>query len=74
MNSVDMIRSASGDLRNVIHTVNGLPEDYKGTLSMVINDFNPQIVCRNYLVLMILGLIEDIVRFSASTFADSEGK
>ncbi|KAK7445724.1 hypothetical protein VKT23_014719 [Stygiomarasmius scandens] len=51
---------ASGDLRNVIRTVNELPEDYQGTINMLINDFNPVVVSRNFLILMILGLLSDI--------------
>jgi hypothetical protein len=50
---------ASGDLRNVIQTVNQLPSDYSGELTILLNDREPTIVLRNMLLLMILGTIED---------------
>ncbi|KAF5374237.1 hypothetical protein D9758_004727 [Tetrapyrgos nigripes] len=51
---------ASGDLRNVLKTVNGLPDDYNGTMNILINDHDPMVVCRNILVLAILGLGDDV--------------
>ncbi|KAG7446102.1 uncharacterized protein BT62DRAFT_895493 [Guyanagaster necrorhizus] len=51
---------ASGDLRNVVRTVNELPEDYIGTLKIVLNDKNPMAVCRNLMILTILGIVEDV--------------
>lgn len=53
--------SVSGNLRNVVKTVNGLPEDYTSTLKVVLNDFNPIVVCQNIMVLTILGKIPDIM-------------
>ena len=50
---------ASGDLRNLILTVNRLPSDYSGQLTVVLNDYNPHIVLRNVLLLMILGTYAD---------------
>ncbi|KAG9050337.1 hypothetical protein FS837_006209 [Tulasnella sp. UAMH 9824] len=47
-------RVASGDLRNVIKTVNGLPQDYQGQLKLVINDFHPQVAIRNVVLLCML--------------------
>ncbi|KAH8832378.1 hypothetical protein DL96DRAFT_1581831 [Flagelloscypha sp. PMI_526] len=35
---------ASGDLRNVIQTINKLPSDYRGSMNILINDHNPMIV------------------------------
>ncbi|KAF9543453.1 hypothetical protein CPC08DRAFT_823704 [Agrocybe pediades] len=46
---------ASGDLRNVVRTVNELPEDYSGKLTIVLNDREPIITLRNVLLLMVLG-------------------
>ncbi|KAG8909212.1 hypothetical protein FRC01_007073, partial [Tulasnella sp. 417] len=46
--------AASGDLRNVIKTVNGLPQDYQGQLTLVINDSNPHVAVRNLLLLRML--------------------
>lgn len=51
---------ASGDLRNVVKTVNELPEDYSGTIKVVLNDLNTIVVCRNIMILAILGTIPDI--------------
>ncbi|KZT23913.1 hypothetical protein NEOLEDRAFT_1068540 [Neolentinus lepideus HHB14362 ss-1] len=50
---------ASGDLRNVVKTVNELPEDYSGQLTILINDRDPVVVMRNIFLLGILGTIED---------------
>ncbi|PBK87152.1 hypothetical protein ARMGADRAFT_939469 [Armillaria gallica] len=51
---------ASGDLRNMVRTINKLPRDYNGTIKIVLNDFNPIVVCRNLMILSILGIVEDI--------------
>ncbi|KAK0452836.1 uncharacterized protein EV420DRAFT_1558595 [Desarmillaria tabescens] len=51
---------ASGDLRNVVRTINELPGDYAGTIKIVLNDFNPIVVSRNLMILSILGIIEDV--------------
>lgn len=50
---------ASGDLRHVLKTVNGLPMTYSGELSTLVNDFNPLISCRNIVLLLILGTVDD---------------
>ncbi|KIO27774.1 hypothetical protein M407DRAFT_72603, partial [Tulasnella calospora MUT 4182] len=46
--------AASGDLRNVIKTLNGLPLDYSGRCTLVINDFHPQVAIRNVVLLCML--------------------
>ncbi|KIY66372.1 hypothetical protein CYLTODRAFT_491503, partial [Cylindrobasidium torrendii FP15055 ss-10] len=51
---------ASGDLRNVVKSVNSLPEDYTGRLTLLLNDHNPGVVARNILILAILGIVEDL--------------
>ncbi|KAK0224510.1 hypothetical protein EDD85DRAFT_243310 [Armillaria nabsnona] len=51
---------ASGDLRNVVRTINELPEDYSGSIKIVLNDHNPMVVCRNLMILSILGIISDV--------------
>ncbi|KAK0482797.1 hypothetical protein IW261DRAFT_1469714 [Armillaria novae-zelandiae] len=51
---------ACGDLRNVVKTINGLPDDYSGTIKIVLNDVNPMAVCRNLIILSILGIIKDV--------------
>lgn len=53
--------SASGDIRNIVATVNALGPDYSGQLNIVLNDINPHIVSRNIALLLILGTIPDEV-------------
>jgi len=53
---------ASGDIRNIIRTVNGLPADYSGELNILLNDREPIIVLRNIVLLQLLGSIPDHVR------------
>ncbi|KAF8626500.1 hypothetical protein AX17_006553 [Amanita inopinata Kibby_2008] len=50
---------ASGDLRNVLLTVNSLPQDYSGHLNILFNDGTLPIVFRNAVLLYILGTVED---------------
>lgn len=51
---------ASGDLRNVVSTINGLPEDYSGHFTALLNDHNPTVVARNLFLLMMLSMIPDM--------------
>ncbi|KAG8998738.1 hypothetical protein FRB90_012249 [Tulasnella sp. 427] len=46
--------TASGDLRNTVQTINGLPADYNGKCTLVINDFHPLVATRNVVLLCIL--------------------
>lgn len=48
---------ASGDIRNVVRTVNGLPSDYAGEINILLNDREPVIVLRNIVLLILLGTI-----------------
>ncbi|KAF2641386.1 hypothetical protein P280DRAFT_517590 [Massarina eburnea CBS 473.64] len=48
-----LLFAASGDLRNVIKTIVGLPKDYKGKCTLVINDANFHVASRNILLLLI---------------------
>ncbi|RXW23560.1 hypothetical protein EST38_g2287 [Candolleomyces aberdarensis] len=50
---------ASGDLRDVIKTVNALPENYSGELTVLINDGNMHLACRNLILLLVLGSMDD---------------
>ncbi|KAF8636838.1 hypothetical protein AX17_003230 [Amanita inopinata Kibby_2008] len=50
---------ASGDLRNVVMTINSLPENYSGQLNILLNDHNLPVVFRNIVLLFILGSTED---------------
>lgn len=51
--------SASGDLRNVVKTINSLPDDYAGKVDVSINDPNPLVACRNLTILLVLGSYPD---------------
>lgn len=46
---------ASGDLRNVVRTVNALGSDYAGRLHILLNDTSKVTVSRNIVLLLILG-------------------
>ena len=52
---------ASGDIRNVVATVNALGSNYSGQLNILLNDLNPHVVSRNIALLLILGTIPDEV-------------
>lgn len=53
--------AASGDLRNLVRTINELPADYSGELKVVLNDHNPYIVARNLTLLLLLATTDDPV-------------
>lgn len=42
---------ASGDIRNMVKTVNSLPDDYSGKCHILFNDINPLVVNRNIIIL-----------------------
>lgn len=46
--------AASGDIRNLIRTVNGLPDQYRGNCHILFNDLNPLVVGHNLVVLCAL--------------------
>lgn len=50
---ISLLFAASGDLRNVVKTVAGLPENYAGKCHVVINDRNITVVARNALLLLV---------------------
>jgi hypothetical protein len=49
----NLLFAASGDLRNVVKTIAGLPEGYKGECVAVLNDKDFIIVARNAIMLLI---------------------
>jgi len=50
---IDLLTLAdSGDLRNILLSVNGLPSGYTGTFTCVINDYNDRITGRNVIMLL----------------------
>lgn len=59
---------ASGDLRNLIRTVNCLPAVYDGRCDILFNDLNPLVVGRNVVVLWAL-LNPDLTTDDAAEFA-----
>ncbi|KAF9461091.1 hypothetical protein BDZ94DRAFT_1168287 [Collybia nuda] len=46
--------AASGDIRNLVSTVNGLPDQYSGNCQILFNDLNPLVVGHNLVVLSAL--------------------
>lgn len=57
--------AASGDLRNVIKTINDLPQTYTSSISVTINDRDERIVLRN--LTMLLLLLHDDEKCAADT-------
>ncbi|KAF2192620.1 hypothetical protein K469DRAFT_553355, partial [Zopfia rhizophila CBS 207.26] len=47
-----LLFAVSGDLRNVIKSILGLPEEYKGKCSIIMNDYDIHIVARNTIILL----------------------
>jgi hypothetical protein len=56
---INLLFAASGDLRNVVRSLIGLPEEYNKTCTVVINDHNSTIVVRNILLLLIAYQFEE---------------
>ncbi|THH29538.1 hypothetical protein EUX98_g4649 [Antrodiella citrinella] len=56
------INVASGDLRDLIHTVNQIPLDYTGQLTVLLNDRDATVTIRNLLILLILGREPDTAK------------
>ncbi|KAL1691090.1 hypothetical protein GGG16DRAFT_54307 [Schizophyllum commune] len=46
--------AASGDIRNLVSTINGLPDDYSGVCRILINDSSACVTTRNLLILYAL--------------------
>lgn len=43
--------TASGDIRNLVRTINGLPDDYSGKCDILFNDYDPIVSHRNWIIL-----------------------
>ncbi|KEY73762.1 hypothetical protein S7711_03071 [Stachybotrys chartarum IBT 7711] len=56
---VSLLFAASGDLRNVIKTISQVPESYKKSISLTINDRDIDIVARNVIMLLIALFVND---------------
>ncbi|RXW22376.1 hypothetical protein EST38_g3502 [Candolleomyces aberdarensis] len=50
---------ASHDMRHVVKTINSLPSNLSGNLTILLNDITTPIACRNLALLFILGMIPD---------------
>ena len=57
--STQQALAGSGDLRNIIRTVNNLPSDYSGELTVILSDYEPIVVLRNIIILLALGCTPD---------------
>lgn len=51
--NVSLLFEASGDLRNVVKTIVGLPENYSGECKVAVNDANTTVIARNALLLLV---------------------
>lgn len=49
----ELLFAASGDLRNVIKIILGLPQQHQGKCSVIINDKDFQVVARDVIMLLI---------------------
>lgn len=64
--SISRITDA-GDIRSVMKTINSLPEDFAGTLEIIINDPDAMVATRNLAILSLLGYFpDDILAVSAA--------
>ena len=59
--SILTVLIASGDLRNVVETVNQLPKKYQKICTCVLNDRDDVIVCRNIILLLVAMLLPPVV-------------
>jgi hypothetical protein len=55
---LDILCTASGDLRNVVKTVVGTPQEYTGQCAFTVNDLDSDILARNVILLMVALYIE----------------
>ncbi|ORY90149.1 hypothetical protein BCR35DRAFT_343644 [Leucosporidium creatinivorum] len=51
---------ASGDIRHLVLSINGLPDDYSGNLTLLLNDRDSTVTYRNLLLLEILTSVKDV--------------
>ncbi|KDQ54026.1 hypothetical protein JAAARDRAFT_408569 [Jaapia argillacea MUCL 33604] len=66
-------------LKNVVRTINSLPPNYSGQLTILLNDREPYVVIRNLVLLLLLGTVVDhtvaaevALHFWYSAFVPSE--
>ncbi|CAG8831047.1 30638_t:CDS:2, partial [Gigaspora margarita] len=53
-NSINLLFAASGDLNDVIATVNGISLDFNQEINIFINDFAKRVTIRNFVILYLL--------------------
>lgn len=53
--------TGSGDIRNIIRTINELPSNYSGEISILLNDQEPTVLFRNITLLSNLAIISSEV-------------
>ncbi|KAJ5948566.1 hypothetical protein N7454_001873 [Penicillium verhagenii] len=58
--NLSLLFAASGDLRNLIMTINGLPNTYGHSIDITINDKDFDIVARNIVLLVIALTVEQV--------------
>ncbi|KAF4466645.1 hypothetical protein FALBO_6497 [Fusarium albosuccineum] len=56
---LSLLFAASGDLRNVVKTLACLPEAYKQTINITINDWDLDVVARNVMLILIALTVND---------------
>ncbi|KIY74191.1 hypothetical protein CYLTODRAFT_448385 [Cylindrobasidium torrendii FP15055 ss-10] len=59
---LDLAFAASGDLRSVIKTINSLPGEYNGKLTILMNDKDPLVLVRIMVLLTLLSKPADLAR------------
>lgn len=60
-NDLNLCFAASGDLRNIIKSIIGMPDDYKGTCLCIVNDKDHLVVARNVVMLLTSLVLPSIV-------------
>ncbi|RIB13965.1 hypothetical protein C2G38_2018828 [Gigaspora rosea] len=51
---INLLFAASGDLNDIIMSLNGLPLDFDQTVNICVNDYTERIVVRNFMILYLL--------------------
>lgn len=59
MRGAHVLNPAVGDMRDIVKTINALPDDFGGKLSMLVNDDDPVVITRLLIILSMLGSAED---------------
>ncbi|KAL8816065.1 MAG: hypothetical protein Q9223_004868 [Gallowayella weberi] len=57
---LSLLFAASGDPRNFIYSINGIPNTYEGTCTSVLNDMNIRVAARNIVMLLISAQLQPL--------------